>query len=62
MNEQNLPFKLGSAGATVAGTSAPEIFQNLTAKLNENQPQNNSQFTDRACVTNRDRSQSSENR
>ena len=31
-------FKLGSAGATVAGTLAPEFFNSSTATLNENQP------------------------
>ena len=49
----------GSTGATLAGTPVP---QTPTATLNQNQHENNSQFSDRARVTNRDRSQSSENR
>ena len=61
-NEQKRSFKLGSAGATVAGTSAPEIFNPSTATLSENPPQNFSEFSDREHVTNRDRSRSSENR
>ena len=44
------------------GTSAPETFETPPATLNENQPQNKSQVSDRTHVTNRDRSQSSENR
>ena len=62
MNEQKRSFKLGSAGATVAATSAPEIYKSSTATLSENPPQNFSQFSDREHVTNRDRSRSSENR
>ena len=61
-NELKRSFKLGSAGATVAGTSAPEIFNSSTATLNGNPPQNISQFSDRLHVTNRGRSRSSENR
>ena len=55
-------FKLGSAGATVAGTSAPEIFNSSTATLNENPPENFRQYSDREHVMNRDRSRSAENR
>ena len=61
-NEQKRSFKLGSAGAIVAGTTAPEIFDSSTATLKENPPQNISQFSDRAHVTNRDRWWSTENR
>ena len=61
-NEQRRSFKLGSAGATVAGTSAPEIFNSSTATINENQPQHIGQFSDQAHVTNRDRWRSAENR
>ena len=62
-NEQKKrSFKLGSVGATVARTSALETFKFLTATLNENQCQNNSQFSQPAHITNRDRSQSSKNR
>ena len=61
-NEQKRSFKLGSAGATVAGTSVPEIFNSSTATLSENPPQNFSQFSGREHVTNKDRSWSSENR
>ena len=60
--KQKRPFKLGLAGDTVAATSALEIFNSSTATLNENPPQNISQFTNRAHVPNRDRSRSSENR
>ena len=61
-NEQKRSFKLGSAGATVAGTSAPEIFNSSSVTLNETPPQNISPFSDRTHVTTRDRSRSSENR
>ena len=61
MNEQKRSFKLGSAGATVAGTSAPESFNSSTATRNENPPQSNSQFSDRVHVTNRDRLWNAEN-
>ena len=53
---------MGSAGATVAGTSVPDLFNSSTATLSETPPQNYSQFSDRVHVTNRDRSRSSENR
>ena len=62
MNEQKRSFKLGSAGATVAGTSAPENFNSSTATLNENPPQNFNQFSDRVHVKNKERSRSAENR
>ena len=55
-------FKLRSAGATVAGTSALEIFNSSTATLIENPPQNFSQFSDREHVMNRDRLRSAEKR
>ena len=61
-NEQKRSFKLGSAGATVAGTSAPEIYDSLAATTNENPPQNFSQFNDRLYVMNRVRSPSSKTR
>ena len=53
---------MGSAGDTVTGTSTPENFKTPNAILNENQPQIISHFSDQAHVTNRDRSQTSENR
>ena len=53
---------MDSAGATVAGISAPEIFNSPFATRKENQSQNNSQLIDRSPLLNRDRSQSSENR
>ena len=53
---------MGSAGDTVAGTSAPDLLSFSTATLSETPPQNKSQFSDRVHVTNRDRSRSSENR
>ena len=62
MNKQKRSFKLGSAGATVAGTFPPEIFNSSTATVNETQPQIISQFSDRAHVLNRNSSRSSENR
>ena len=61
-NVQKRSFKLGSAVATVAGTSVPEIFNSSTATLDENPPPNTSQFYDRVHVANRDRSRSAENR
>ena len=61
-NEQKRSFKLGSAGATVAGTSAPEIFNSSTVTQSGNPPQNFSQFSGREHVTKKDRSRSSENR